>query len=73
MGNAMNESSNGHMLQVEDLNVYYGAIYALKGIFLKGIGISILYPSLLLLAAFAIFIVGLAARQVPRQIKEKRG
>jgi ABC-2 type transport system permease protein len=48
-------------------------IYALKGIFLKGIGISILYPSLLLLAAFAIFILWLAARQVPRQIKEKRG
>jgi len=48
-------------------------IHALKGIFLKGIGISILYPSLLLLAAFAIFIVWLAARQVPRQIKEKRG
>jgi len=47
-------------------------IHALKGIFLKGIGIAILYPSLLLLAAFAIFIVGLAARQVPRQIKEKR-
>ena len=47
-------------------------IDALKGIFLKGIGISILYPSLLLLAAFAVFIVGLAARQVPRQIKEKR-
>ncbi|OGP82495.1 MAG: hypothetical protein A2Z08_02260, partial [Deltaproteobacteria bacterium RBG_16_54_11] len=48
-------------------------IHALKGIFLKGIGISILYPSLLLLAAFAIFIMWLAARQVPRQIKEKRG
>jgi ABC-2 type transport system permease protein len=48
-------------------------IHALKGIFLKGIGISILYPSLLLLAAFAIFIIWLAARQVPRQIKEKRG
>jgi ABC-2 type transport system permease protein len=47
-------------------------IHALKGIFLKGIGISILYPSLLLLAAFAIFIMWLAARQVPRQIKEKR-
>jgi branched-chain amino acid transport system ATP-binding protein len=25
-------TSNGHMLQVEDLNVYYGAIHALKGI-----------------------------------------
>jgi ABC-2 type transport system permease protein len=48
-------------------------IYAFKGIFLKGIGITILYPSLLLLVAFAIFIVWLAARQVPRQIKEKRG
>jgi drug efflux transport system permease protein len=48
-------------------------IHALKGIFLKGIGISILYPSLLLLTVFAIFIVWLAARQVPRQIKEKRG
>ncbi len=48
-------------------------IHALKGIFLKGIGISILYPSFLLLAAFAIFILWLAARQVPRQIKEKRG
>jgi ABC-2 type transport system permease protein len=47
-------------------------IHAFKGIFLKGIGISILYPSLLLLAVFAIFIIGLAARQVPRQIKEKR-
>ncbi len=47
-------------------------IHALKGIFLKGIGISILYPSFLLLAAFAIFILWLAARQVPRQIKEKR-
>jgi ABC-2 type transport system permease protein len=47
-------------------------IRALKGIFLKGIGISILYPSLLLLTAFACFIVWLAARQVPRQIKEKR-
>jgi ABC-2 type transport system permease protein len=47
-------------------------ISALKGIVLKGIGISILYPSLLLLAAFAIVIVRLAARQVPRQIKEKR-
>jgi len=47
-------------------------IHALKGIFLKGIGIAILYPSLLLLVAFAIFIVWLAARQVPRQIKEKR-
>jgi ABC-2 type transport system permease protein len=47
-------------------------IYALKGIFLKGIGLSILYPSLLLLTAFAIFIIWLAARQVPRQIKEKR-
>jgi ABC-2 type transport system permease protein len=48
-------------------------IHALKGIFLKGTGISILYPSLLLLAAFAVFIVWLAARQVPRQIREKRG
>jgi ABC-2 type transport system permease protein len=47
-------------------------IHAFKGIFLKGIGISILYPSLLLLAVFAIFIIGLATRQVPRQIKEKR-
>jgi ABC-2 type transport system permease protein len=47
-------------------------IRALKGIFLKGIGISVLYPSLLLLTAFACFIVWLAARQVPRQIKEKR-
>jgi ABC-2 type transport system permease protein len=47
-------------------------IYALKEIFLKGIGISILYPSLLFLTAFACFIVWLAARQVPRQIKEKR-
>jgi ABC-2 type transport system permease protein len=47
-------------------------IYALKEIFLKGIGISVLYPSLLLLTAFACFIVWLAARQVPRQIKEKR-
>ena len=45
-------------------------IHALKGIVLKGIGITILYPSLLLLAAFAIVIVGLAARPVPRQIKE---
>jgi ABC-2 type transport system permease protein len=45
-------------------------IHALKGIVLKGIGISILYPSLLLLAAFAVVIVWLAARQVPRQIKE---
>jgi ABC-2 type transport system permease protein len=48
-------------------------IHALKGIVLKGIGISILYPSLILLTAFAIFILWLAARQVPRQIKEKRG
>jgi ABC-2 type transport system permease protein len=48
-------------------------IHALKGIFLKGTGIAILYPSLLLLTAFAIFILWLAARQVPRQIKEKRG
>jgi ABC-2 type transport system permease protein len=47
-------------------------ISALKGIILKGIGISILYPSLLLLAAFAIAIVRLAAGQVPRQIKERR-
>ena len=47
-------------------------IRALKGIFLKGIGIPVLYPSLLLLTAFACFIVWLAARQVPRQIKEKR-
>jgi ABC-2 type transport system permease protein len=47
-------------------------IRALKGIFLKGIGISVLYPSLLLLTAFACFIVWIAARQVPRQIKEKR-
>jgi ABC-2 type transport system permease protein len=47
-------------------------ISALKGIFLKGIGISVLYPSLLFLTAFACFIVWLAARQVPRQIKEKR-
>ena len=47
-------------------------IRALKGIFLKGIGISVLYPSLLLLTAFACVIVWLAARQVPRQIKEKR-
>jgi ABC-2 type transport system permease protein len=47
-------------------------IRALKGIFLKGIGISVLYPSLLLLTAFACFIVWLAAHQVPRQIKEKR-
>jgi len=46
-------------------------IRALKGIFLKGIGISVLYPSLLLLTVFACFIVWLAARQVPRQIKEK--
>jgi ABC-2 type transport system permease protein len=45
-------------------------IHALKGIVLKGIGISILYPSLLLLTAFAVVIVWLAARQVPRQIKE---
>ena len=47
-------------------------IRALKGIFLKGIGISVLYPSLLLLTAFACLIVWLAARQVPRQIKERR-
>jgi ABC-2 type transport system permease protein len=47
-------------------------IRALKGIFLKGIGIPVLYPPLLLLTAFACFIVWLAARQVPRQIKEKR-
>jgi ABC-2 type transport system permease protein len=47
-------------------------IRALKGIFLKGIGIPVLYPSLLLLTAFACLIVWLAARQVPRQIKEKR-
>jgi ABC-2 type transport system permease protein len=47
-------------------------IQALKGIFLKGIGIPVLYPSLLLLTAFACFIVWLAARQIPRQIKEKR-
>jgi ABC-2 type transport system permease protein len=47
-------------------------IRALKGIFLKGIGLSVLYPPLLLLVAFAVFIVWLAARQVPRQIKEKR-
>jgi ABC-2 type transport system permease protein len=47
-------------------------ISALKGIVLKGIGISILYPSLLLLAAFAIVIVRLAAGQVPRQITERR-
>jgi ABC-2 type transport system permease protein len=47
-------------------------ISTLKGIVLKGIGISILYPSLLLLVAFAIVIVRLAARQVPRQIKERR-
>jgi ABC-2 type transport system permease protein len=47
-------------------------ISALKGIVLKGIGIPILYPSLLLLTAFAIVIVRLAARQVPRQIKERR-
>jgi ABC-2 type transport system permease protein len=47
-------------------------IRALKGIFLKGIGIPVLYPSLLLLTAFACVIVWLAARQVPRQIKEKR-
>jgi ABC-2 type transport system permease protein len=47
-------------------------IRALKGIFLKGIGLSVLYPPLLLLTAFAVFIVWLAARQVPRQIKEKR-
>jgi ABC-2 type transport system permease protein len=46
-------------------------IRAIKGIFLKGIGISVLYPSLLFLTAFACFIVWLAARQVPRQIKEK--
>ena len=48
-------------------------IHAFKGIFLKGIGISILYPSLLLLVVFAVFIIGLATRQVPRQIKEKKG
>jgi ABC-2 type transport system permease protein len=47
-------------------------IHALKGIFLKGIGLSLLYPSLLLLTAFAVFIVGLAACQVPRQIKERK-
>jgi ABC-2 type transport system permease protein len=47
-------------------------IHALKGIFLKGIGLSLLYPSLLLLTAFAVFIVGLAGRQVPRQIKERK-
>jgi ABC-2 type transport system permease protein len=45
-------------------------IHALKGIVLKGIGLTILYPSLLLLAAFAVVIIGLAARQIPRQIKE---
>jgi len=47
-------------------------IRALKGIFLKGIGLSVLYPPLLLLAVFAVVIVGLAARQVPRQIKERK-
>jgi len=47
-------------------------IRALKGIFLKGIGLAVLYPPLVLLAAFACLIVWLAARQVPRQIKEKR-
>jgi ABC-2 type transport system permease protein len=47
-------------------------IRALKGIFLKGIGISVLYPSLLLLLAFACLIVWLAACQVPRQIKERK-
>jgi ABC-2 type transport system permease protein len=44
-------------------------IHALKGIVLKGIGLAILYPSLLLLAAFAVVIIGLAARQIPRQIR----
>ena len=47
-------------------------ISALKGIFLKEVGISVLYPPLLLLTAFACFIIWLAARQIPRQIKEKR-
>lgn len=47
-------------------------IRALKGIFLKGIGLSVLYPPLLLLAVFAVVIVGLAARQVPRRIKERK-
>jgi len=47
-------------------------IRAIKGIFLKGIGLSVLYPPLILLAAFACFIVWLAARQVPRQIKERK-
>lgn len=48
-------------------------IHAFKGIFLKGIGISILYPSLLLLLVFACLVIWLATRQVPRQIKGERG
>ena len=48
-------------------------IRALKGIFLKGIGLSVLYPPLILLAAFACFIIWVAARQVPRRIKERKG
>ncbi len=47
-------------------------ISALKGIFLKGIGLTILYPTLLLLAAFAVLVLWVASHQVPRQIKEGR-
>jgi ABC-2 type transport system permease protein len=47
-------------------------VRALKDIFLKGIGLEVLYPALLLLAVFACLIVWLAARQVPRRIKEQR-
>jgi len=43
-------------------------IEALKGIFLKGTGLKVLYPSLLFLLVFTGVIIGLSARQIPRRI-----
>ena len=43
-------------------------IYALKAIFLKGLGLDSLYTNLLLLSIFAVGVTILAARKVPRRL-----
>jgi ABC-2 type transport system permease protein len=40
-----------------------------KGIYLKGIGLKVLWPSALMLAAAAVFFVGLSIRKFEKKIK----
>ena len=58
-----------HWLQpVTQLNpVYHFAVMA-RGVMLKGVGLEVLYPNLLALAAFALIIVGASASRFRKQL-----